>query len=123
MLQRSSIITLGDNSGVGVGRTLGPGRGYRGQVATMGDKTKISVRTSKNASLPKGSVVTALLIQTKKPIKRYGGSSIQFNSNIGILWNVSKDAPRGSRVRCAVPHELRTIDGGSKVVSISTIVV
>jgi ribosomal protein L14 len=120
---RSTVIRIADNSGVLRARLLGPGRSYRNNVAYLGDKVKASVRKTKNSSLLKGNIVTAIIVQRKTPIARRGGSYISFKDNFGVCWNIQKDSPLSSRVTCPVPQELRKVNGGSKVLAIATIVV
>ena len=123
MVQSGTRLHVRDNSGVNLVRTLGPGRAYRGHTATFGDKVMCSVFRTKNRTLPKGNLVKAMILQTKKPHVRPGGSNILHSMNSGILWDTSKGSPLATRITCPVIHEVRKYDGGSKVLSISQIIV
>ena len=123
MVITGSRIDIRDNSGVSQVRVLGVGRAYRGNKGHFGQVMMSAVRASKNHTLRKGHMTKVIVLQTKVPVARHGGSDVRFDRNAGILWNVSKASPLASRVLCPVRHEVRKYDGGSKVFAMAQMVV
>ena len=107
MIQQESRLNVADNSGakeVLCIRVLG-GTGRR--YARVGD---IIVVTVKNAipggNVKKGDVSRAVVVRTKKELRRPDGSYIRFDENAAVLINDS-DEPRGTRIFGPVARELR----------------
>lgn len=107
MVQQESRLTVADNSGakeVLVIRVLG-GTGKR--YASIGDKVVVTVKSAlSSSSMKKGTVSKAVLVRTKKEIKRPDGSYIRFSDNAAVLLN-NNDEPRGTRIFGPVARELR----------------
>ncbi len=107
MVQQESRLGVADNSGareVLVIRVLG-GTGKR--YASIGDKVVVSVKQAIPASnIKKGSVSKAVVVRTKKEIRRRDGSYIRFEDNAVVLLN-AQDEPRGTRIFGPVARELR----------------
>ncbi len=107
MIQQESRLTVADNSGakeVMCIRVLG-GTGKR--YASVGDKIVVSVKTAIPASnIKKGTVSKAVVVRTKKEIRRKDGSYIRFEENAAVLLN-NQDEPRGTRIFGPVARELR----------------
>ncbi len=107
MIQQESRLTVADNSGakeVLVIRVLG---GTRKKYASIGDKIVVTVKSALSSSnMKKGTVSKAVVVRTKKEIKRKDGSYIRFEDNAAVLLNAS-DEPRGSRIFGPVARELR----------------
>ena len=73
----------------------------------MGDKIVVTIKNAlPNGNVKKGSVSNAVVVRTKKEIKRKDGSYIRFEDNAAILLN-ENDEPRGTRVFGPVARELR----------------
>jgi len=107
MIQQESRLNVADNSGakeVLCIRVLG-GTGRR--YARVGD---IIVVTVKNAipggNVKKGDVSRAVVVRTKKELRRPDGSYIRFDENAAVLLN-DADEPRGTRIFGPVARELR----------------
>ncbi len=98
---------MADNSGakeVLVIRVLG-GTGKR--YASVGDKVVITVKQALSSSnMKKGTVSKAVVVRTKKEIRRKDGSYIRFEDNAVVLLN-NNDEPRGTRIFGPVARELR----------------
>ena len=96
-----------DNSGakeVLVIRVLG-GTGRR--YASVGDKIVVTVKSAlSSSSLKKGTVTKAVVVRTKKEVRRKDGSYIRFEDNAAVLLN-NNDEPRGTRIFGPVARELR----------------
>ena len=107
MIQQESRLNVADNSGakeVLCIKVLGnSGQDY----AKIGDKIVVTVKHALSSSnLKKGTVSKAVIVRTKKEIKRKDGSYIRFDDNAAVLLNAS-DEPRGSRIFGPVARELR----------------
>ncbi|BAV94818.1 50S ribosomal protein L14 [Ichthyobacterium seriolicida] len=107
MLQQESRLKVADNTGakeVLVIRVLG---GTKRRYASIGDKIVITVKASSpNGSIKKGDVATAVVVRTKKEIRRKDGSYIRFDDNACVLLNASGEM-MGTRVFGPVARELR----------------
>lgn len=107
MIQQESRLNVADNSGakeVLCIRVLG-GTGKR--YATVGDKIVVTVKSStSSSSLKKGTVSRAVVVRTRKEIRRKDGSYIRFEDNAAVLLN-NNDEPRGTRIFGPVARELR----------------
>jgi large subunit ribosomal protein L14 len=118
MLQQESRLGVADNSGakeVLVIRVLG-GTGKR--YASIGDKIVVSVKSAlSSSSMKKGTVSRAVVVRTKKEIRRKDGTYIRFEDNAAVLLNAN-DEPRGTRIFGPVARELRT-KGFSKICSLA----
>ena len=107
MIQQESRLSVADNSGakeVLCIRVLG-GTGKR--YASVGDKIVVTVKSSiSSSSLKKGTVSKAVIVRTKKEVRRKDGSYIRFEDNAAVLLGAN-DEPRGTRIFGPVARELR----------------
>lgn len=107
MIQQESRLSVADNSGakeVLVIRVLG---GTKKRYATVGDKIIVSVKDALSSSnLKKGTVSRAVIVRTKKEVRRRDGSYIRFEDNAAVLLTAN-DEPRGTRIFGPVARELR----------------
>lgn len=107
MIRQESRLNVADNSGakeVLVIRVLG-GTGKR--YATVGDKVIVTVKSAlSSSSMKKGTVSRAVIVRTKKELRRTDGSYIRFGDNAVVLLNAN-DEPRGTRIFGPVARELR----------------
>ena len=107
MVQQESRLSVADNSGakeVLCIRVLG-GTGKR--YATVTDTIVVSVKSAmSSSSLKKGTVSKAVVVRTKKEIRRKDGSYIRFEDNAAVLLTATNE-PRGTRIFGPVARELR----------------
>ena len=107
MIQQESRLKIADNSGAKAVlciRVLGC---TKKRYASLGDKIVVTIKNAlPNGNVKKGSVSNAVVVRTKKEIKRKDGSYIRFEDNAAILLN-ENDEPRGTRVFGPVARELR----------------
>ena len=107
MIQQESRLNVADNSGakeVLCIRVLG-GTGTR--YASIGDKIVVTVKSALSSSaLKKGTVSRAVVVRTKKEVRRKDGSYIRFEDNACVLLTPT-DEPRGTRIFGPVARELR----------------
>ncbi len=98
---------MADNTGaksVECFRILG---GSRRRFATIGDIIVVSVKSSiPSASIKKGEISRAVVVRTKKEVRRKDGSYIRFDDNAAVLLD-DKGEPRGTRIFGPVARELR----------------
>jgi large subunit ribosomal protein L14 len=102
-----TILEVADNSGakkLGCIKVLG---GTRRKVATLGDVIIVSVKDAMpNSKIKKGDVARAVIVRTKKEVRRLDGSYIKFDDNSAVLINPQGE-PVGTRIFGPVARELR----------------
>jgi len=107
MIQQESRLVVADNSGakeVLCIRVLG---GTKRRYASIGDKIIVTVKHAiPTGNVKKGTVSKAVIVRTKKEIKRQDGSYIRFDDNACVLLNASEEI-RGTRIFGPVARELR----------------
>lgn len=107
MLQQESRMAVADNSGakeVLCIRVLG---GTKRRYASIGDKIIVSVKDALPAgNVKKGQVSTAVVVRTRKEIRRQDGSYIRFDDNAVVLLNAQGEM-RGTRIFGPVARELK----------------
>lgn len=97
-------------------RVLG---GSRRRYARVGDIIVASVKTANPAGgVKRKSVVKAVIVRTKSPIRRADGSLIKFDDNAAVILGDDLKAPRGTRIFGPVPRELREM-GYSRIISLA----
>jgi large subunit ribosomal protein L14 len=117
MVQQESRLNVADNSGakqVLVIRVLG---GTNKQYATIGDTVVVAVKSAlPSGDIKKGAVSKAVVVRTKKEIRRPDGSYIRFDDNAVVMLNNAGEM-RGTRVFGPVPRELRKTN--MKIISLA----
>jgi len=107
MIQQESRLTVADNSGakeVLCIRVLG-GTGKR--YASIGDTIVVTVKSAlPSGEAKKGTVSKAVVVRTKKEVRRQDGSYIRFDNNAVVLLNNAGEI-RGTRIFGPIPRELR----------------
>ena len=106
MIQQESRLKVADNSGakeVLCIRVLG---GSKRRYASIGDKIIVTVKEASPGGIKKGTVSTAVVVRTKKEIRRKDGSYIRFDDNAVVLLTPAEE-PRGTRIFGPVGRELR----------------
>ena len=118
MIQQESRMSVADNSGareVLCIRVLG---GTRRRYASIGDKVVVTVKdAAPNGGVKKGTVSKAVIVRTKKAVRRPDGSYIRFDDNACVLLNATGEI-RGTRIFGPVARELREKDF-MKIVSLA----
>ncbi|PLW94254.1 MAG: 50S ribosomal protein L14 [Marinilabiliales bacterium] len=107
MVQQESRLNVADNSGakeVLVIRVLG---GTKKRYASVGDQVIVTVKNAlPSGNIKKGTVTKAVVVRTKKEIRRPDGSYIRFDDNAAVLLTPTEEL-RGTRIFGPVPRELR----------------
>ena len=107
MLQQESRLRVADNTGAKEVLTIRVLGGTKRRYASIGDKIVVTVKEAKpNGSVKKGQVSTAVVVRTKKEIRRPDGSYIRFDENACVLLDAQGEM-RGTRVFGPVARELR----------------
>lgn len=107
MIQTNTRLTVADNTGAkSVMCIMVPG-GTRKRYAHVGDSITVSVKSAiPGSAVKKGEVSRAVIVRTKKEIRRNDGSYIRFDENAAVLIN-DQNEPRGTRIFGPVARELR----------------
>lgn len=107
MIQMQTALMVADNSGAKRVKMIMPIGGSTGKVATLGDKIKITVKeASPDGTVKKGRVYDAVVVRTRKEVRRKDGTYIRFDENAAVL--IKEDGtPIGTRVFGPVARELR----------------
>jgi large subunit ribosomal protein L14 len=107
MVQQESRLKVADNTGAKEVLTIRVLGGTKRRYASVGDKIVVSIKdTAPNGNVKKGTVSTAVVVRTKKEVRRADGSYIRFDDNACVLLNAAGEM-RGTRVFGPVARELR----------------
>ena len=108
MIQTESMLDVADNSGAKRVQCIKVLGGSHRRYAGIGDVIKITVKEAiPRGKVKKGKVLKAVVVRTRKGVRRPDGSIIRFDVNSAVLLNAS-DAPIGTRIFGPVTRELRT---------------
>jgi large subunit ribosomal protein L14 len=107
MIQQQTYLDVADNSGARKLMCIKVLGGTRRRTASIGDIIVVSVKESiPGASVSKGDVMRAVVVRTKKALRRKDGSYIKFDRNAAVLLN-NQNEPIGTRVFGPIARELR----------------
>ncbi len=107
MLQMQTILKVADNSGAKRLMLIRSVGGGAGKYATVGDVVTASVKEAEpNSNIKKGELVKAVIVRTKKEVKRKDGTYVRFDDNAAVIIDKLGD-PIGTRVFGPVARELR----------------
>jgi large subunit ribosomal protein L14 len=107
MIQSETKLTVADNSGAKVLYCIKVLGGSRRRYASIGDIIVVAVKEAiPNAKVKKGDVLKAVVVRTRKEIRRRDGSFIRFDDNSAVLINNQRE-PIGTRIFGPVARELR----------------
>ena len=118
MIQTQSYLEVADNSGARRVMCIKVLGGSKRRYARVGDLIKVTVKEAiPRGKVKKGQVITAVVVRTKKGVRRPDGSLIKFDENAAVLLN-AQDAPIGTRIFGPVTRELRG-DRFMKIISLA----
>jgi large subunit ribosomal protein L14 len=118
MIQTESMLDVADNSGAKRVQCIKVLGGSHRRYAAIGDIIKVTVKEAiPRGRVKKGQVMNAVVVRTKKGVRRPDGSVIRFDVNSAVLLNAS-GAPIGTRIFGPVTRELRT-EQFMKIVSLA----
>lgn len=107
MIQMQTRLRVADNSGAKEIQFIRAIGGGIGSIASVGDIFVAAVKVAEpNSKIKKGAVVKAVIVRTKKEVRRKDGSYIRFSDNAAVIIN-NQGEPVGTRVFGPVARELR----------------
>ena len=110
MIQQESRLVVADNSGAKEALCIRVLGGTRRRYASVGDIIVVAVKSViPSSDLKKGVVSKAIIVRTKKEVRRPDGSYIRFDDNACVLLNAAGEM-RGSRIFGPVARELRAVN-------------
>lgn len=118
MIQMQTVLNVADNSGARRVQCIKVLGGSHRRYARVGDVIKVSVKDAiPRGKVKKGEVYNAVVVRTRKGIRRQDGSSIRFDQNAAVILN-QKLEPIGTRIFGPVTRELRS-ERFMKIVSLA----
>jgi large subunit ribosomal protein L14 len=117
MIQQESRLAVTDNSGAREALCIRVLGGTRRRYASVGDIIVVAIKNViPSSDIKKGAVTKAIVVRTRKEVRRADGSYIRFDDNACVLLNAGGDI-RGSRIFGPVARELRSTN--MKIVSLA----
>ncbi len=118
MIQTESRLSVADNTGADEVLCIKVLGGSKRRYAGIGDVIKVTIKkASPRGRVKKGDVYNAVVVRTRKGVRRPDGALLKFDGNAVVLLN-NKLEPLGTRIFGAVPRELRT-ERFMKIVSLA----
>lgn len=118
MIQAQTYLDIADNSGARRVMCIKVLGGSKRRYAGVGDIIKVTVKEAiPRGRVKKGQVLDAVVVRTKKGVRRPDGSIIRFDGNAAVLLNASKQ-PIGTRIFGPVTRELRN-DNFMRIISLA----
>jgi large subunit ribosomal protein L14 len=107
VIQMQTSLEVADNSGARRVEMIMPIGGSTGKIASLGDRIKVTVKeASPDGTIKKGTVQDAVIVRTRKEVRRADGTYVRFDQNAAVL--ITEDGtPIGTRVFGPVARELR----------------
>ncbi|MBX3110587.1 MAG: 50S ribosomal protein L14 [Fimbriimonadaceae bacterium] len=123
MIQQFTRLKVADNSGAREIMCIRVLKGSQPRYGTVGDVIVASVKAATpNMPVKKGDVIKAVIVRTKKAVRRRDGSTLRFDDNAAVVINPQNMEPRGTRIFGPVARELRDANF-MKIVSLAPEVV
>jgi large subunit ribosomal protein L14 len=108
MIQTETMLDIADNSGARTVQCIKVLGGSRRRYASIGDIIKVTIKEAiPRGRVRKGQVMNAVVVRTRKGIRRPDGSVIRFDQNAAVLLT-AQNQPVGTRIFGPVTRELRT---------------
>ncbi len=108
MIQMQTVLDAADNSGARRIQCIKVLGGSKRRYAGVGDVIKVTVKDAiTRGKVNKGEIYNAVVVRTRKGVRRKDGSLIRFDGNAAVLLNARLE-PIGTRIFGPVPRELRT---------------
>jgi large subunit ribosomal protein L14 len=119
MIQQFTRLKVADNSGARDVMCIRVLKGSQPRYGGIGDVIVCAVKAATpNMPVKKGDVVRAVIVRTKKPVRRADGSTLRFDENACVVINPNNGEPRGTRIFGPVARELRD-NNYMKIVSLA----
>mgnify|MGYP000418595677 FL=1 len=118
MIQMQTNLDVADNSGARRVQCIKVLGGSHRRYAGIGDIIKVTVKEAiPRGKVKKGDVLNAVVVRTRKGVRRADGSTIRFDGNAAVMLNANKQ-PIGTRIFGPVTRELRS-DNFMKIISLA----
>ena len=118
MIQTETVLNIADNSGARKVLCIKVLGGSRKRYARIGDIIKVTVKEAiPRGKVKKGDVLNAVVVRTRKGVRRADGSTIRFDGNAAVMLNANKQ-PIGTRIFGPVTRELRS-ENFMKIISLA----
>ena len=119
MLQVRSWLRIADNTGARIVAVFSVNGKNSNRFARLGDIVAGSVKeAAPKGQVKKGDKVYAVIVRTRKEVRRKDGSYIRFDDNAGVLVDKESGEPKGTRIFGPIPRELRE-KGYTKIISLA----
>jgi large subunit ribosomal protein L14 len=119
MIQKLTMLKVADNTGAKIAQCINVLRGYKRRYAGVGDIITIAVKeSSPHMPVKKGDVAHAVVVRTRKEIRRKDGTYLRFSENACVLIDKVKKEPRGTRIFGPIAREVRQ-QGFAKIASLA----
>ena len=119
MIQVQTRLKVADNTGAKKLQCIKVLGGTRRRYAGVGDIVTVSVKeAAPRSTVKKGEVLHAVVVRTRKEIRRKDGSYVRFDDNAAVIVDKSSKEPRGTRILGPVARELRN-KGFNKIISLA----
>jgi large subunit ribosomal protein L14 len=118
MIQQETRLRVADNTGAKLLYTIKVLGGTRRKYASVGDIIVVSVKSAApRGMVKKKEVLKAVVVRTRKEIKRIDGSTISFDDNAAVIIDKDKN-PKGTRIFGPIPREIKD-KGFNKIASLA----
>ncbi len=108
MIQTESKIKVADNSGARVVQCIRVLGGYKKRYARVGEVVVVAVKqAAPHTAIKKGDVVKAVIVRTKKEIRRKDGTYLRFDENACVIVDKEKKEPKATRIFGPIAREVR----------------
>jgi large subunit ribosomal protein L14 len=119
MIQVQTKLKVADNSGAKIVMCIRVNGGYKKRYATVGEVITAAVKeATPHTATKKGDVVKAVIVRTKKEIRRKDGSYLRFDDNACVVIEKEKKDPKGTRIFGPIAREVRKA-GYTKIASLA----
>ncbi len=108
MIQKESKLKIADNTGAKIVQCIGVLGGTKKRYARVGEIITITVKQAVPHSMVKKSdILPAVIVRTKKEIRRKDGSYVRFDDNACVIIDKKTKEPKGTRIFGPIPREVR----------------
>lgn len=119
MIQLRTIVKVADNTGVRRAACFKVYGGYQKRYGRVGDIIALSVKEAvPHSMVKKGEVLHAVVVRTRKEMKRRDGTYIRFGDNAVVIIDKKTKEPKGTRIFGPIPREIKNL-GYNKIASLA----
>jgi large subunit ribosomal protein L14 len=119
MIQVQSMLKVADNTGAKSVLCIRISGGYKKRYASVGEIITVVIKEAEpHAAVKSGDIAYAVIVRTKKEVRRTDGAYVRFDENACVLIDKDKKEPRGTRIFGPVARELKLL-GFAKIASLA----